>query len=310
MEDVTEKVNIYRPDDCYDKMKYYLENGKIKGSTTYNYDIDQCWKWRKKESNIWTGYANEGKSLMLKQFCLIKALKDNWKFVFSSPEDFPADEFFDDMIHTISGITTDKDYPNVISDQLYDKVYDLIRNNFIFIYLKPPGNTIKGTLEEFKKLCKSEQVDACIIDPLLKFAWPKDFPDNYERYASYVGSLFVDFCRETNTSAHLVMHQVTPLFDNVKINGEDKKKYAEPSMYRIKGGGSWSDGFDNVLSVWRPNYAYDKFDTEVQFASQKIKKQKLVGIPQRVKMKFDRKTNRYTDYMTNKPLFDFDIFLN
>ena len=42
-------------------------------------------------------------------------------------------------------------------------------------------------------------------------------------------------------------------------------------MYRIKGGGSWSDGFDNVLSVWRPNYAKDKIDSEVQFASQKIK---------------------------------------
>ena len=147
---------------------------------------------------------------------------------------------------------------------------------------------------------KTEKIDGCIIDPLLKFARPKDFPEKDDQYAAYVGSICVDFARQTNTSFHLVMHQTTPTLNN------DTQKYPEPSMYRIKGGGSWSDGFDNVLSIWRPNYAKDKIDSEVQFASQKIKKQKLVGIPQRFQMAFDRKTNRYTDSFTNECIFDFD----
>lgn len=307
---ISDNVSIIRPDDVYDKMKYDLEHGKIKGSTTHNKDLDQCWTWRKKEANIWTGYANEGKSLFVKQAALIKALEDNWKFAFSSPEDFPADEFYDDMIHTIAGMSTDKDHPNFIPDALYERCYDLIRNNFIFVYIKPPDNTIKGVLEEFRKLCENEDVDGCIIDPVLKFAWPKTFPDNYERYAAYVGSLAVDFCRETNTSLHTVMHQVTPQFESFgkKEDGEEKKRYTEPSMYRVKGGGSWADGFDNVLSIWRPNYAFDKFSTDVQFSSQKIKKQKLVGIPQRMPLQFDRKTNRYLDDRGND-LFDFEKFI-
>lgn len=296
---------IFKPDDCLDKMLNGLKDGKVKGSTTYNPNLDQCWTWRKQEANIWSGYSNEGKSLFLKQLCLIKALKDNWNFIFCSPEDFPPEEFYDDLIHTLSGMTTDKDYTDrVISEKEYIRCFNLIKNNFIFLYIEPPHNTIKGVLEEFRKICKTQRVDACIIDPLLKFARPKDFSERDDIYAAYIGSICVDFCRQTNTSFHLVMHQTTP-----QMEAGDVKRYPKPSMYRIKGGGSWSDGFDNILSIWRPNYASDKFDTEVIFSSQKIKKQKLVGIPQDMTMAFDRKSNRYVISKDNlNPIFKFDEF--
>lgn len=243
-------------------------------------------------------------SLFLKQLCMIKALEEDWKFLFCSPEDYPPEEFFDDMIHTIAGRTTDIDYPGCIDGKTYDKAFNLIKDNFVFVYIEPPNNTIKGVLEEFKKVMKDRHIDACIIDPLLKFARPKGFSERDDIYASYIGGLCVDFCRQTNTSFHLVMHQLTPTID---LQGGGK--YQEPSMYRVKGGGSWSDGFDNVLSVWRPDYAKDKFSNEVVFSSQKIKKQKLVGIPQRFQMAFDRKSNRYIDFNSDRPIFNFDKFM-
>lgn len=299
---------IIRAEHVYDVMLKGLREGKVKGTTTYNSLIDQCWTWRKQEANIWTGYSNEGKSLFLKQLCLIKAIKEDWKFIFSSPEDFPPDEFYDDMIHTLTGKTTDKSFGSdrVISEELYEKAYKLIKDNFIFLYMEPPHNSIRSALEEFKRIMKHEKIDACIIDPLLKFSRPKGLEDARDDiYASYIGSICVDFARQTDTSFHLVMHQVTPQIDS------DTKKYPEPSMYRVKGGGSWADGFDNILSVWRPNYAADKFDSEVQFSSQKIKKQKLVGIPQKFKMSFDRRSNRYKDFDSLQDTFDFDsVFYN
>lgn len=299
---------IFKADDVYDTMINGLRNGKVKGTTTYNTKLDQCWTWRKQEANIWTGYANEGKSLFLKQLCLAKALKENWKFCFCSPEDFPPDEFYDDLIHTLTGRTTDKDYgtERVISEELYEKAYKMIKDLFIFLYIEPPHNSIRSVLEEFKRITKDESIDGFIIDPLLKFARPKGMEDvRDDIYAAYIGSICVDFARQTNSSFHLVMHQLTPQQDG------ETKKYPEPSMYRIKGGGSWSDGFDNILSVWRPNYASDKLDSEVQFSSQKIKKQKLVGIPQRLQMSFDRKSNRYKDFSSNSDMFPFeDIFYN
>ena len=46
--------------------------------------------------------------------------------------------------------------------------------------------------------------------------------------------------------------------------------------------------------VWRPDRALDFQSTSVVFASQKIKKQKLVGIPQDVEgIEFNRKQQRY-----------------
>jgi twinkle protein len=294
------KPQKFKISDVLEDMVLDLKNGKEKGSTTHIPELDECWTWRKEEFNIWTGYANEGKSLFLRYLCILKALKDDWRFIFCAPEDYPAKEFFDDMIHTLTGMSTDRDRPNHVTEDMYRKAANKIKDNFIFLYIEPPHNTVKGVLEEFRTICNAEKIDGCIIDPILKFARPKGFSDRDDIYASYIGSICVDFARQTRTSLNMVMHQVTPTIS-------DDRKYPEPSMYRVKGGGSWADGADNVLSIWRPSYAFDKTDTEVQFASQKIKKQKLVGIPQKYKMRFDRRSNRYVDFSTGNSLFKFEL---
>jgi hypothetical protein len=237
-------------------------------------------------------------SSMLRYLSLIKAFKDGWKFLFSAPEDFPAKEFYDDMIHTVAGSSTDRENPRCISRKEYLKAYEKIREHFVFLYLRPPHNTVQEVLDEADKVIAKEKIDVFIMDPLIKFARPKDIPDRDDIYAAHITTICTDFARDHNISQHLVMHQLTP-------RRQETGFYPEPNMYSIKGGGTWSDGTDNILTVWRPKYAKDKLDTEVWFSSQKIKKQKLVGIPQTVKMHFDRKSNRYIDYETKKDLFDF-----
>lgn len=294
-----EEIQIFKPEDCYDKMLYEFLNSKVKGTTTYNVDLDNAWTWREQEFNIWTGYSNEGKSLFLKQLCLIKALEENRKFAFYSPEDFPPGEFFDDMIHTLAGGSTDKDRSGYISESLYNRCFDIIRDLFYFVYIKPPNNTIERILEAFDNI---SGLYGCIIDPILKCTPSKTAPERDDKYAGYIGSLLVDYARNRNISLHMVMHQLTP-----KARESDGL-YTEPTMYNVKGGGSWADGCDNVLTIQRPKYAKDKQDPSVIFGSQKIKKQKLVGIPQKFDMEFNRKTNRY---MTKSKfdIFNFDKFL-
>lgn len=293
----TSKAVIYTVDDCLPEMIVDLNVGKKKGSSTHIEKLDYCWKWLQGEFNIWTGYANEGKSQFLRFIALIKLLEEGWNFLFCAPEDWPPNEFFDDLLHTIVGKPTDKDNPLCVSEQEYTKAAKLLQEHIFFVYVKPPNNTIKGVLEEFRPLIQKHNIQACIIDPLLKFARPKSFSERDDIYAAYITTLCTDFARELNISLHLVMHQLTP-----KI---DQGTYPKPSMYTLKGGGSWSDGTDNVLSIWRPKYATDKIDDEVIFSSAKIKKQKLIGIPQDFKMRFDRRTNRYVDYDTKQPLYKF-----
>lgn len=296
------KVEIITISDVKEKMLHGLRHGREKGSTTHIPEMDNCWKWRKKEMNIWTGYMNEGKSNMIRFLSIIKVLQDDWRFLFCAPEDYPAEDFFDDIVHTIAGQTTDKDRPNCISEERYLAIIERIKDNIIFVNIEPPNNTIKRVLETYKPLIEKYKIDVAIIDPLIKFARPKNFSERDDIYAAYITSICVAFARKHNLSFHLVLHQLTPRIQ------ESNGCYPKPSAYNIKGGGTWADGSDNVLGVWRPHYAKDKFEsTEVHFESQKIKKQKLVAVPQGFTMKFDRKTNRYVNFNTGEDLFKFPI---
>lgn len=300
------KAQIITMRDCIEEMLYDLKHGKEKGSPTHIAAVDCCWKWRKTEFNLWTGYNNEGKSQFLRFLSTIKVLADDWRFLCACPEDYPAKEFYDDLIHIISGKTTDKDSPNQITEQQYLQIYNRIKDNYVFYYPQSgldgktlPAITIPDMLLEWEEVIDLYNIDAAFIDPLIKFPKPQGFGEKDDAYAAYITTLCTHFARKKHISLHLVAHQVTP-------PRQANSNYPKPNGYGVKGGGTWPDGSDNVLVVWRPNNAMDKTSTEVIFASDKIKKQKLVGIPQQYRMAFNRRTNRYVDFITGQDLYDFD----
>jgi len=110
-----------------------------------------------------------------------------------------------------------------------------------------------------------------------------------EREDLYISRFMAElkrFAVSHNVSVNLVAHQVTPAF----IKGEN---YPEPNLYKVKGGGTFADKADNVLAVWRENRNTNISDNGVLFISQKIKKQKLTGIPGRAELMYNRRENRY-----------------
>ena len=283
--------------DVIENMTYNLLNGSEKGTTTYIDDIDQAWTFRKGEVNIITGYANEGKSMFLRQLCLIKGLEEKKKFCFYTPEDMPAEFFFDELIHTLSGKSTDKDNPFCISPEEYIKCYEKINNIFTLIHISSPDNTVENIVKQWKTMLDHY---AFIIDPYVRLTRSNKSPERDDLHASYLMGILNDFLIEhPDKIVFMVMHQQTP-------RRTDNGTYPEPNMYAVKSGGTFADTADNVLSIWRPNYAKDKLDTQVHFTSQKIKKQKLTGIPQTVKFRFNRKKNRYADFNNeNIDIYDF-----
>jgi twinkle protein len=299
------EVKLIKPQDCLNQMLHDLEHGKEKGTTTYIDEFDQFWTWRLGEANIHTGAANEGKSKMIKFLSLIKSLEEGWKFAYNSPEDLNPTEFFDDMIHTISGKTTDKSniYNTLITEEEYIKSYELIKDNFFFTYIKPPHNTIENAIKQFEELLQTEDIKGFVFDPLMKFQKSKNAPERIEEYSTYVVTLLEDFARSTNTSVHVVVHQTTPTKD------ESTKRYRKPSMYTVRGGGALADGITNCLFLQRPEYAVDKKSTLTLFGSEKIKNQKLVGIPGEYLLDFNRKTNRYVYKDNGEDLYNFNKWL-
>jgi twinkle protein len=295
---------IIRPEDVKEQMTIDLLNGLEKGTTTYIEEFDDAWKWRNGEVNLWSGYANEGKGTFTRFLCLIKALEEKKKFAFYAPEDGPAEWFFSELISTLSGKSTDKNNPNFIGADLYDKCFEIIKELFIYVQIKSPKNTIENIVKSWEELVKEEPIYGFVIDPFVRMTRSKEAPDRDDLYASYVMSILSDFAIDYPIcSMHMVLHQQTP-----KRN--EAGYYPEPNMYAVKGGGNFADVSDNVLSAWRPKYAKEKLDTEVIITSQKIKKQKLVGIPQSLKLRFDRKTNRFIDYNTSTDIYNFDKWTN
>jgi twinkle protein len=89
----------------------------------------------RKEVNLWTGYQNEGKSLFLNQLALIKAFTSG-KFAVFSPENFPLDDFFNDLIETYIGKSCDPYYTNNYMRIGYKEGMNFVKTSLLSILIK------------------------------------------------------------------------------------------------------------------------------------------------------------------------------
>jgi twinkle protein len=277
--------NIIRASDIVDEMLYGFKNGKERGSTTHIPRVDEAWTWRKTDLNIWTGYQNEGKSLFMEQLMTLKSYFEGWKHSLFTPENIPATDFFDNIIEMLVGKSCDPYYSNnLMTESEYRAGIEFVNEHFYLVY--PEGEwTLENIIESFNEVIN--EVDTVTIDPYNKIHHNL----GGERGDVYVSN-FMSTCKryavDKKVAFNLVAHQLTARKD-------EKGRYIKPDLNYIKGGGAFADAADNVLYVWRPERALDFSSTEVMFGSQKIKKQKLVGIPSDItNINFRRKENRYT----------------
>lgn len=263
-----------------EKILHVVEHGEVEATTTGVWDIDQAWRWRRGETNLWTGYGNEGKSAFLNFLTLIKCKIDkDEKAAIFSPENQPAEFFYMDFINTILGRQ-----PKPSDKDTVMEIYEWLKNNIYFVY--PDSFSLDSIHEEMKFLVEVKGVTICIIDPYLKVA--HEYNNRPEHiYVGHFMTTIEHFARQHQVSYHLVAHQTTPHII------PPAKDFSKPLGYKIKGGGSFYDGADNVNIVWRPFRTSNYQDRTVVFESQKIKKQKLVARPNLVEMRFNFFKQRY-----------------
>lgn len=290
---------IFNAEDVRDSMLDGFRNGQERGSTTYIEQVDKAWTWRMGEVNIWTGYQNEGKSLFLNQLSVIKAFNDGWKFGVFSPENMPMRDFFNDIIEMYIGKSADPYYSNQMTEEEYKQGIDFCQTHFSLIYPQKDFN-LSTIMHKAKQLVMQKGIRVLIIDPYNTIQHKMLSGEREDLYISRFMSELKRFAVDFNISINLVAHQVTPSKD-------DSGRYLKPDVNRIKGGGTFADKADNVCYVWRPNRALDFSDKSVIFGSQKIKKQKLVGIPQDVdNINFNIKEQRYY-FDGETPFYNIDV---
>jgi twinkle protein len=286
---------VFELNDIRDSLIDGFYNGVERGTTTHIDCIDKAWTWRSGEVNVWTGYQNEGKSLFLNQLSCLKAAMEGWKFAMFSPENMPMNDFFNDIIEMYIGKSSDPMYKsNQMVIEEYKEAMDFVNDHFFLIY--PNKNFLLETvLAKAKVLIRQKGIRSLIIDPYNTIQHKLRSGEREDLYISRFMSELKRFAVDNDISIHLVAHQITPR------KGEDGR-YPKPDINSIKGGGTFADKADNVMFVWRPNRAIDFSDKFVTFGSQKIKKQKLVGIPQEIQaIEFNIKEQRY--YFNNNTPF-------
>jgi len=288
---------IFVLEDYQNEILYDYFHGQPLGTTTYFSGIDGHWTWRGGEVNLWTGYNNEGKSMLLKQFQILKSLGDEWKHAIFSPEEVPLTEWYTDLIESYVGKSADKTQAkfNNYMNELELKDAMKFINKYFYNVFPEKDHSLESLLKKFSYCVRKYNVKTVTFDPYNQIHHLIKNGEREDLYISRFMSELKRFAVKHDVSVNLVAHQVTPTFMK-------NENYPEPNLYRIKGGGTFADKADNVIAIWRENRNTDPKDTGVAFISQKIKKQKLTGIPGRYDIVFNRRENRYYDGMGDCPM--------
>lgn len=284
-------------DDYFAEMFLTKQNGKVRGSSTHISKLDAHFTHRKGEVTLWTGYNNEGKSAFLLYLAILKAKNEQWKFGIFSPENSPVPDFYDDLIHSYIGKSTDNYYHNVMTDDEYKYGASFI-NEYFYVIDPDENYNIDTILEKAKYLIKKKGINSIIIDPYNQIEHQMEKFEREDLYISRFMSKLKKFAVVYDISIHLVAHQKTP---QGLINGD----YPAPDLYWIKGGGTFADKADNVIGVWRPLRKSQPESTLVKIMVTKIKKQRLVGIPGDIDLFYSRSKAQYfeNENMINNEYF-------
>jgi twinkle protein len=288
---------VFTADQFYDAIISNYRNGQPRGTTTYFPQIDNCWTWRLGEVNVWTGYNNEGKSMLLKQLQICKSIGEGWKHAIFSPEEWPLDEWYTDLMESYIGKSMDSTQQKYYNYANIEEVKDshVFTNKHFYNIYPDEDHSIDEILKLFSYTVRKYDIKTVTLDPYNQVHHRMQPGEREDLYISRFMSKLKRFAIEHMISFNLVAHQATPPV-------QEGQNYPEPNLFRIKGGGTFADKADNVLAVWRENRNTNKSCKLVKFISQKIKKQKLTGEPGAAQVKFDRAKNMYSDLFDTFPI--------
>ena len=272
--------------DCRESMIEGFRNGYKSGDTTHFKDLDGHFSFLRKEVSLFGGNANHGKSTLYLQMKVLRAKNNNEKFAFFSPEQSPANFFYNDAIHMLSG-----KYPakGTMSEDEYFPLLDWVQDHFYYVYPKheiPTPDYING---RFERICDEHGVRAVCIDPFNQLA--NDW-DSHGRSDLYITS-FLNKCKRFAQKFDVNYDIVGHPNGTVKILDDGNKDC--PNVWNIAGGAAWDAGVDNAVFTQRPYKTTDPKHPEVLFRVSKVKKYNITGVPDDITLTFNRLTNRYHD---------------
>lgn len=277
---------IYYLDNVFNQMIEKFRKGVTLGDTTRFGEFDDYFRWKKGDINIFTGYANAGKTTFLIQLMLAKSIYDGWKWAIFSPENYPANDFYEDLIEMYVGKWITK-----MTEEEYIDACLFIDLHFFYVYPEWEHD-LESINEKFRYLILKKGVDGVLIDP---FNQLDKTQKAYERDDQYISNTLKDvkrFALLNAVSYNIIMHPKSPSYNQ-------DKSLPVVDMYDIAGGAMTGNKADQIISYYRPNYHIDKNDGNVQIHVQKVKRKRTGGKLGVFDLFLDWNTKRYRDTFGN-----------
>lgn len=282
---------IYYVDDIFPSMLQNFRNGIQTAPKTHFGEMDDFFRWKKGEINLVVGWANHGKTTLILQMMLTKSIYDGWKWAIFSPENYPATDFYDDLIEMYVGKWLDK-----MSEDEYTDAKIFINDHIFYVYPED-SHDVNAINEKFRYLVLKKGVDGVLVDP---FNQLDHLQKPYQREDQYISEMLKDikrFALLNCVSYNIVAHPV-------KQQRNQDKSLPPVDLYDIAGGAMWANKSDNVISYYRPNHHEDKTSPEVTIYIQKVKRIRTGGKCGQFDIKMKWSIKRFVDPLTENPFCD------
>jgi len=287
---------VFGLEDVRDEMLDVFDNGKKKGLTTGYPELNPHYSFRLSEFDVFTGIPGHGKTSFALQLMMNASILYGWKWGVFSPENYPINELFDGLVELYIGKTSDMDSPSRMTKEEYVHGMNFLKNHFYAVYPEKDF-TMKSVLERFQFLVRRKGIKGVLVDPFNQL--DHDFGSKSE--ANYIADALNRIRRFTKSHDLKFIVVAHPITMRSATAGSGDNEV--PTAYRIAGGANWFNKADNIICVHRPN-PKDFTDTTTNIHVQKIKFQKLVGVPtgEPVVLRYHRPSGRFTSFTGEYPI--------
>lgn len=255
---------VYEVGDIFPSMLENFRSGVPLAPTTRFPETDLYWRWKKGDLGLFTGYANWGKTFYVLQMMLTKSIWDGWKWAVFCPENYPANDFYDDIVEMYVG-----KWLREMTEQEYIDACKFIGEHIFYVY-PDDSHDVNSIHEKFRYLVMKKGVDGVLIDPFNQLDHTQKA---YQREDQYLSEILKDMKRFALLNAVvyvIVAHPKNP-------NYQEGKVLPVVDMYDIAGGAMWGNKMDLIVSYHRPRFHEDKNSTEVEVYVQKLKRKRTGG---------------------------------
>lgn len=269
-----------KPSDFENELSHIAEHGRKSGTTTHLSTLDPHLNWKDGFFYAVTGFPGAGKSTFVSQLMINRIVKEKIKCAIYTPENYPADDYVEELLLILTGKNVSFGHKRQLTDQERQDGLNML-SKYITIIESDVTPGVNDVLRAFDILNVDKDHKMFVIDPFnsLIEGTSQNLMSEYLKIAL---TEFKRFAVLQNCSMVVIEHP------KGTTNVVDRP---EPSPMMMYGGSMWWNKTDCIFSVDRD--LFDSGNPEVEIKIWKVKKQRLMGIPGSVILRYDKERGQY-----------------